>query len=139
MVIFPTVVSSPNPEEKDAFKMALERASEVDADLVLATDPDADRLGVAVRDDRGDIVLLNGNQTGAILTYYLLERYCELEKLKRCEKNPNYYMVKTIVTSDLLKSIADFYGVEMFNVLTGFKYIAEIVRKNEGKRYFIGG
>jgi phosphoglucomutase len=135
---FPTVVS-PNPEEKDAFKMALEKASEVDADLILATDPDADRLGVAVRDDRGNIMLLNGNQTAAILTYYLLERYCELGRLKRGENNLNYYMVKTIVTSDLLKSIADFYGVEMFNVLTGFKYIAEVVRKNEGKRIFIGG
>jgi len=135
---FPTV-ASPNPEERSALKMAVDRASEVGADIVMATDPDADRLGIAVRDDMGNIILLNGNQTASLLTYYLLERYCELGKLKRGVKNPNFYMVKTIVTSDLLKSIADSYGVEMFNVLTGFKYIADVVRQNEGKRVFIGG
>ena len=135
---FPTV-ASPNPEETSALKMAVEKAVEVDADIVLATDPDADRIGVAVKDNSGNLVLLNGNQTSSLLSFYLLERYCELGKLKRAEKNPGYYMVKTIVTSDLLKSIADSYGVEMFNVLTGFKYIADIVRQNEGKRVFIGG
>jgi len=135
---FPTVVS-PNPEDKNALKMAVEKAEEVGADIVMATDPDADRLGVAIRNNSGNLVLLNGNQTASLLSYYLLERWCELGKLKRGEKNGHFYMVKTIVTSDLLKSIADDYGVEMFNVLTGFKYIAEVVRLNEGKRVFLGG
>ncbi len=135
---FPTV-ASPNTEENSALKMAVERAVEVDADIVLATDPDADRIGVAVKDNNGSFVLLNGIRRHHLLTYYLLERLCELGKLKRTENNPAFYMVKTIVTSDLLKSIADSYGVEMFNVLTGFKYIADIVRQNEGKRVFIGG
>jgi len=135
---FPTV-DSPNPEEPSALKMAINKATETAADLVLATDPDADRLGVAVRDDKGNLVLLNGNQTSALLTYYLLVRWLELGKLKQGNNNHDYYMVKTIVTSDLLKSIADKFGVEMFNVLTGFKYIAEVVKENEGKRVFIGG
>lgn len=130
---FPTIIS-PNPEESAALKMALEKAAETGADLVMATDPDADRLGIAVRNDKGELVLLNGNQTASILTYYILERRRQLKKLgKEC------YMVKTIVTTDLLKSMADAYGVEIFNVLTGFKYIAEIVKQNEGFREFIGG
>ncbi len=135
---FPTI-ESPNPEEPSALKMAIDKAKEVDADLIMATDPDADRLGIAVRDNTNQLVLLNGNQTAAILTYYLLERWKELGRLKEGVKNSEYYMVKTIVTSDLLKSIADKYGVDMFNVLTGFKYIAEVVAQNEGKRIFIGG
>ncbi|MFA6334697.1 MAG: phospho-sugar mutase [Bacteroidales bacterium] len=135
---FPTVVS-PNPEESSALKMAVEKAKEVNADLVLATDPDADRLGIAVRDNGENMVLLNGNQTAALLTYYLLSRWQELGKLKTGQKNKHFYMVKTIVTSDLLKSIADKFGVEMLNVLTGFKYIEEVVKENEGKREFIGG
>lgn len=134
---FPTI-KSPNPEEASALAMALKKAEESGADLVMATDPDADRLGVAVRNQRGSLVLLNGNQTAAILTYYLLERLKEKGTLVD-GKNPHYYMVKTIVTTDLLSNIANKYGVEMFNVLTGFKFIAEVVRQNEGKRVFIGG
>lgn len=134
---FPTV-KSPNPEESATLEMALKRAEETSADLVMATDPDADRLGIAVRDREGKLILLNGNQTAAILSYYLLERWRELGKLKE-GINPSYYMAKTIVTTDLLKSMAEAYGVEMIEVLTGFKYIAEVVRMNEGKRTFIGG
>jgi len=134
---FPTV-KSPNPEESATLEMALKRAEETSADLVMATDPDADRLGIAVRDREGKLILLNGNQTAAILSYYLLERWRELGKLKE-GINPSYYMAKTIVTTDLLKSMAEAYGVEMVEVLTGFKYIAEVVRMNEGKRTFIGG
>lgn len=134
---FPTV-KSPNPEESATLEMALKKAEESSADLVMATDPDADRLGIAVRDREGKLVLLNGNQTAAILSYYLLERWKELGKLNE-GSNPSYYMAKTIVTTDLLKSMAGAYGVEMIEVLTGFKYIAEVVRMNEGKRTFIGG
>ncbi len=134
---FPTV-ESPNPEEKGALKMAIEKANMAGAHLVMATDPDADRIGIAVRDNNNELVLLNGNQIATLLTYYLLERGVEKGILNR-EQNPGYYMVKTIVTTDLLKTIAQSYGVEMMDVLTGFKYIAEVVRKNEGKRKFIGG
>lgn len=134
---FPTV-KSPNPEESSTLKLALDRAEETNADLIMATDPDADRIGIAVRDRDGKMILLNGNQMASILSYYILERWKELGKLKE-GKNPYYYMVKTIVTTDLLKSMADSYGVEIFNVLTGFKYIAEIVRELEGKREFICG
>lgn len=130
---FPTV-KSPNPEESSALEMAVARAEEVGAGLVMATDPDADRVGIAVRDEKGDMVLLNGNQTAAILTYYLLRRWKELGKL-----NDKTYMVKTIVTTELLAGMAEAYGVKMYNVLTGFKYIAAIVRENEGKATFIGG
>jgi len=135
---FPTI-NSPNPEESSALKMAMEKAAEVQADLVMATDPDADRLGIAIRDTEGRMLLLNGNQTAAILTYYLLARWKETGKLKIGFNNKNFYMVKTIVTSDLLKSIADKFCIDMYNVLTGFKYIAEVVKDNEGKRVFIGG
>lgn len=134
---FPTV-DSPNPEEPGALKMAIDRADETGADIVMATDPDADRLGIAVRDRSGRMVMLNGNQMASILTYYMLERMREKGLLSN-GSNPGYYMVKTIVTTDLLKSISESYGVEMINVLTGFKYIAGVVRELEGKRYFIGG
>ncbi len=134
---FPTV-DSPNPEEKGALKMAIEQANIVSADLVMATDPDADRIGIAVRNGNNELIMLNGNQMASILTYYLLERGVEKGIFNR-ESNPGYYMVKTIVTTDLLRSIAGKYGVEMMDVLTGFKYIAEVVRMNEGKRKFIGG
>jgi len=130
---FPTLVS-PNPEEPAALKMAMERAEAVHADLVMATDPDADRLGVAVRDSHGQLQLLNGNQLATILTYYLLRRWKELGKLTGKE-----YIVKTIVTTDLLKQMADAYEVPCYNVLTGFKYIAEVQRNLEGKMTFIGG
>ncbi len=130
---FPTVVS-PNPEEASALKLAIERAEKIGADLVIATDPDADRIGIAVRDDKGQMVLLNGNQTGTILTYYLLTRWKELGKLKGKE-----FIVKTIVTTELIASIAESFGVEYYDVLTGFKFIAGVIRDNEGKKQYIGG
>jgi phosphoglucomutase len=103
----------------------------------MATDPDSDRLGIAIRDNQGKLLLLNGNQMASILTYYLLENISSANQLKKGEGGD--YMVKTIVTTDLMKSICDFYDIEIFNVLTGFKYIAEVVRSMEGKRRFIGG
>jgi len=130
---FPTVVS-PNPEEPAAMKMALDKAEETGADLVLATDPDADRLGIAVRDDNGKMVQLTGNQTWSFLTYYVLTRWQELGKL-----NGNQYCVKTIVTSELIAAICKKFGVKCYNVLTGFKYIAEIQKQQEGKTEFICG
>ena len=130
---FPTVVS-PNPEEASALKMAIEVADREGADLVLATDPDADRVGIAVRDNDGKIVLFNGNQTGAMLTYYILRRWKELGKI-----DPTKYVVKTIVTTELIAQIAANFGVRCYNVLTGFKFIADVVRRNEGKGEFICG
>ena len=130
---FPTVVS-PNPEEPAAMKMALEKADEVGADLVLATDPDADRLGIAVRDNDGRMVQLTGNQTWSFLTWYILTRWKELGKL-----DGSQYCVKTIVTSELLAAICERFGVKCYNVLTGFKYIAEIQKQQEGKAEFICG
>lgn len=130
---FPTV-KSPNPEEPSALKMATDKAKEVGANLVIATDPDADRIGIAVRDSNDELILLNGNQTGAILTYYLLRRHKELGKLLG-----NEFIVKTIVTSDLFIKIAESFSVDHYNVLTGFKFIADIIAKNEGKKQFIGG
>ena len=131
---FPTVVS-PNPEEPAAMKMALEKADEVKADLVLATDPDADRLGIAVRDNEGKMVQFTGNQTWSFLTYYVLKRWEELGKLK----DGKGYVVKTIVTSELIAAICESFGVKCYNVLTGFKYVAEVVKRNEGKGVFICG
>lgn len=130
---FPTV-KSPNPEEPAALEMAIRQAQATGADLVMATDPDADRLGIAVRDPGGNFILLNGNQTAAILTYYLLLKWKENKKLKGKE-----FIVKTIVTSELLADMADAFGVECFDVLTGFKWIADIIRQNEGKKTYIGG
>lgn len=130
---FPTV-KSPNPEENSALEMAVALAEEKGADLVMATDPDADRVGIAIRDNEGKITLLNGNQTASILTYYLLRRWKELGKL-----NENTYIVKTIVTTELMAAMAKAFGVKCYNVLTGFKYIASIIRENEGKATFIGG
>ena len=132
---FPTVVS-PNPEEHSAMKMAIDRGNEVGADIVLASDPDGDRVGAAVRDDKGEFYLLSGNQTASILTKYILERWKQLGKL-----SDKTYCVKTIVTTELLKAIADSYNVKMFNVLTGFKYIAQVVRENEpkGMTFICGG
>lgn len=130
---FPTVMS-PNPEEPSALAMAIEKADKEGADLVMATDPDADRIGIAVRDNEGKMVLFNGNQTGAMLTYYILTRWAELGKLDSTK-----YVVKTIVTTELIRAIAEKFGVKVYNVLTGFKFIADIVRKNEGKGEFICG
>jgi phosphoglucomutase len=130
---FPTL-KSPNPEEKAALEMAIEKAGKVNANLVLATDPDADRVGIAVKNDKGDYVLFNGNQTASVLIYYLLNKWKENGKI-----TGNEYIVKTIVTSELLKDIALKNGVESYDVLTGFKYIDEIILKLEGKKTFIGG
>jgi phosphoglucomutase len=130
---FPTV-KSPNPEEPAALEMAIKKAGEVNAELVMATDPDADRVGIAVRDLHNKFVLLNGNQTAALLIYYLLTKWKNNKKI-----TGNEYIVKTIVTSELLKEIALTYQVEMFDVLTGFKYIADLISKLEGEKTFIGG
>lgn len=130
---FPTV-KSPNPEETSALEMAIKKAEAEGADLVLATDPDADRVGVAVNSGNGKFVLLNGNQTASILCYYMLNKWKENGLLKGKE-----YIVKTIVTSELLREIANDYKVEVYNVLTGFKYIADIIGKNEGNKLFIMG
>ena len=130
---FPTV-KSPNPEESAALEMAIKLALNTGADLVMATDPDADRVGVAVRDLQGKFILLNGNQTAALLTYYLLLKWQENNKLTGKE-----FIVKTIVTSEILKDIAGKFEIECYDVLTGFKWIAEIIRLNEGKKTYIGG
>jgi len=130
---FPTVVS-PNPEEPTAMKMVMERADQVGADIALGTDPDADRVGCAVRDNSGKLVLLTGNQTASIITNYMLTRWSQEGRL-----DGNQYVVKTIVTTELIRDICNKYKVELFDVLTGFKYIADIVHKNEGKKRFICG
>lgn len=130
---FPTVVS-PNPEEPEALHLAIEKGKEVDAGLIMGTDPDGDRVGFVVKNLQGDYVILNGNQAAAILIYYLLEQWQVKGKL-----TGNEYIVKTIVTTELLKNIADHYGVECLDVLTGFKYIAEKMRQLEGQKTFIGG
>lgn len=130
---FPTV-ASPNPEESSALQMALNKAEEQEADLVMATDPDADRVGIAVRNSDGHLQLLNGNQTAALITYYILSNLKEKQQLQ-----PTDYIAKTIVTTELLAVIAKSYGVDCFDVLTGFKYIGEVIRRHEGKRRFICG
>ncbi len=130
---FPTVVS-PNPEESAALDMALRRADAVGADLVMATDPDADRVGIAIRDDQGKLILVNGHQTAALLSYYLLSQWSERGKLSGKE-----YIVKTIVTTELIADMARHYKVPYWDVLTGFKFIADIIRQNEDKMTFIGG
>ncbi len=130
---FPTV-KSPNPEEPAAMALAVKKAQEVNADLVMATDPDADRVGIAVRDDKGQFFLLNGNQAASLFIYYLLTRWKELGKLTGKE-----YIVKTIVTTELLFEIAKKYNVDRYDVLTGFKYIADKILELEGKKQFIGG
>ena len=130
---FPTVLS-PNPEEPAALAMAIAKAKEVDADVVMASDPDSDRLGIAVKDDKGEWILVTGNQNALLITNYMLRRWKELGKL-----TGNEYMVKTIVTSELLKDIAARYGVEIYDVYTGFKWIADIMHRNEGRKTFICG
>jgi phosphoglucomutase len=130
---FPTVIY-PNPEEKEALTLALKKAQETDADLVLATDPDADRVGIAVKNTENEFILLNGNQTGAMLINYLLTAWEEKGKLTGKE-----YIVKTIVTTNLIEQIAKAKNVTYYNTLTGFKYIGELMTKFEGKQTFIGG
>jgi phosphoglucomutase len=130
---FPTV-HSPNPEEKEALQLALDLAKTENADLVLGTDPDADRVGIAVRDDRGELILLNGNQTGSLLVYYQIMRRNQKGMMKG-----NEYVAKTIVTTDLIEDIAREHGIPWYDTLTGFKYIAGVMREKEGKEFFIGG
>lgn len=130
---FPTVVS-PNPEEPAALDLAIKKADETSADIVLASDPDADRLGVAVRNNKGEMILINGNEICSLLTYYTIVRRHELGILK-----PNDFVVKTIVTTELIKAISDDYSVKMFDCYTGFKWIADVIRKNEDKMNYIGG
>ncbi len=130
---FPTV-RSPNPEESAALAMAIKKAEESGADLVMATDPDADRVGIAVRNDKGKFIILNGNQAATLLIHYLLLKWAEKGKLKGKE-----YIVKTIVTTDLLTVIAERFGVTCYDVLTGFKYIADVIKTFEGQKTFIGG
>jgi len=130
---FPTV-KSPNPEEPAALSMAIDKAKSVGANLVMATDPDADRVGIAVLNDKGEFVLLNGNQTATLLLYYLLLKWKESGKI-----TGNEYIVKTVVTSEILKEMAIANGVESIDTLTGFKFIAEKLRLNEGIKTFIGG
>lgn len=130
---FPTV-KSPNPEEPAALEMAIAKANASDATLVMATDPDADRVGIAVRNNKGEFVLMNGNQTASILFYYILRKWKENGKL-----DGNQFIVKTIVTSELLIEIAEKFGVKHYDVLTGFKYIADIILQQEGKSKFIVG
>ncbi|HEX8427112.1 phospho-sugar mutase [Hymenobacter sp.] len=130
---FPTV-QSPNPEEKVAMQMALDQAKALDADIVLATDPDADRVGIAVKNTAGEWVLVNGNQTAALLTYYLLSARKQAGKMTDQD-----FIVYTIVTSEVLGDIAKAYGVKSYQTLTGFKYIAGLIRELEGKETYIGG
>ncbi|TCC91605.1 phospho-sugar mutase [Pedobacter frigiditerrae] len=130
---FPTVVY-PNPEEKDALSLAIKKAEELDADLVLATDPDADRVGIAVKNNDGEFILLNGNQTGSLLINYLLTAWEEKGKL-----TGNEYVVSTIVTTSLIKAICDAKSVEYFNTLTGFKWIGQVMTQQQGKKTFIAG
>ncbi|WP_158798038.1 phospho-sugar mutase [Pedobacter sp. L105] len=130
---FPTVVY-PNPEEKEALTLALNKAKEIDADLVLATDPDADRVGIAVKNNDGEFVLLNGNQTGSLLINYLLTAWQEKGKL-----DGDQYIVKTIVTTNLIDAIAKAKNVTCYNTLTGFKFIGQLITSLQGKKTFIGG
>lgn len=130
---FPTV-KSPNPEEPDALRMAIEKAQQTNAELVVATDPDADRLGLAVKDGSGKYILLNGNQTGVLLLWYILSQFRERNLYKG-----NEFVIKTIVTSDLMDVIAEHFNVECINVLTGFKFFAELIRKYEGIKKYVGG
>ncbi len=130
---FPTVVS-PNPEEPAALAMAVAKAKEVDADIVMASDPDSDRLGIAIKDNKGEWILVNGNQTCVLFTYYLIRRWKELGRLTGSE-----FVVKTIVTTEVMKDVADKFGVDIFDCYTGFKWIADVIRNFEGKRQYIGG
>ncbi|MHA4742289.1 phospho-sugar mutase [Dyadobacter sp. MSC1_007] len=130
---FPTVVY-PNPEETEAMSKAVEKAKEIDADLVMGTDPDSDRVGIAVKNHHGEIQLLNGNQTASVLIYYLLNAWKDAGKLTGSQ-----FVCKTIVTTDLIDKMAASYDVKCYNTLTGFKYIAQVIREKEGKEQFIGG
>ncbi len=130
---FPTV-ESPNPEERKTMSMAIELARKEGADLAMATDPDSDRIGLALRNGKGEYVLLNGNQTLVLLMCYQLTRWAELGRI-----DGNQYVVKTIVTSMMPDAVAEHFGVKCYNCLTGFKFIAKVIREQEGKTKYIGG
>ena len=130
---FPTVVS-PNPENAEALSMAVNLAKQLDADLVMASDPDADRVGIACKDDKGQWVLMNGNQTCLMFLYYIITQYTKLGKM-----TGNEFVVKTIVTTELIRNIAERNNIEMYDCYTGFKWIAREIRLNEGKKKYIGG
>lgn len=131
---FPTVVS-PNPEYPEALTMALALARKLNADVVMASDPDADRLGVACRDDKGELTLLNGNQTAMIFLYYIITQYTKLGKMTGKE-----YIVKTIVTTEVISRIAEKNNLEMFDCYTGFKWIAKVIADENAKgKHYIGG
>ncbi|MFA7081478.1 MAG: phospho-sugar mutase [Bacteroidales bacterium] len=130
---FPTC-KSPNPEEQSAMELGLKLAREIDADVLLATDPDADRVGIAVKDQTGNFILINGNQTATVLTYYILKQLNQQGKLKG-----NEYTIKTIVTSELVRKISESFGVKNYDVFTGFKFIADRILSLEGKEKYICG
>ena len=130
---FPTVIS-PNPEEEAAMEMAIKKAYEVDADVVMASDPDSDRIGVVVKNDKGKYIIVNGNQTALLFIYYIITKMKEAGTLKG-----NEYIVKTIVSTEMIAEIARRNNIEYFDVYTGFKFIAEIIRELEGKKKYIGG
>ncbi len=130
---FPTVVS-PNPENAEALSMAIALAKKIDADIVMASDPDADRVGMACKDDKGEWVLINGNQTCLIFLYYIIKNRIAMGKMQ-----PNDFIVKTIVTTELIKAVADKNKIEMRDCYTGFKWIAREIRLSEGKQQYIGG
>nr|WP_320000685.1 phospho-sugar mutase [uncultured Draconibacterium sp.] len=130
---FPTVVS-PNPEEPAAMEMAMKKAAEIDADVVMASDPDSDRIGVVVKDDKGEYIILNGNQTALLFFYYIIVKMKEAGKLKG-----NEFVVKTIVSTEMIAEVARRNNIEYFDVYTGFKFIAEVIRDNEGVKKYIGG
>ena len=130
---FPSV-ESPNPEERSALRMAMELAEKEDGDLVLGTDPDADRVGMVARNSSGELTLINGNQACALIVYY------RLEQMKTAGTIPaNGFIAKTVVTSDLISNMAKAYGVKLYETLTGFKWIASVIREQEGKEIFLGG
>ena len=130
---FPTVIS-PNPENAEALSKAIELAKSIDADIVMATDPDADRVGMACKDDKGEWVLINGNQTCLIFLYYIIKNRIAMGKMVG-----NEFVVKTIVTTELIKAVADKNNIEMYDCYTGFKWIALQIRLNEGIKQYIGG
>lgn len=130
---FPTVVS-PNPENAEALTLAIELAKKINADIVMASDPDADRVGMACKDKKGEWVLVNGNQTCLLFLYYIIKNRLATGKMQ-----PGDFVVKTIVTTELIKAVADKNNVEMFDCYTGFKWIAREIRLREGKQQYIGG
>ena len=130
---FPTVVS-PNPENPEAMTMAIDLAKKIDADLVMASDPDADRLAISCKNDRGEWVIINGNQTCMMFLYYIITQYTKLGKMTGKE-----FVVKTIVTTEVIKNIAEKNNLKMYDCYTGFKWIAKVIRDNEGIAKYIGG